>query len=239
MAYLALVCLHGGDLPIKGISDVDPVIDLRAVHQPDLAHRPRGEPLGLQGGMGELVAGIRVDRVQRQIAGSAVVRVAAAKARPVPLGTPREDTLRAQLSNDPNKLTPLRCVHSDVAFSQPKEPHVRDSQHVGRCPLLGSSHTRNLLTWHRPVETARVAIGQHDVGDSHTRVGPTGDGPTGPKLPVIWMSDDREGSLDIAFGQDRQIRHWVHHLTEIRWKATMTYTDSAAEARADAGDPDA
>lgn len=203
VGYLASMRLHSGDLPVERVGDIDVVVDLGTVHEPDLADPPRIEPLVVgQRRVGEPVAGIRIDRLEGDLTRRSVVRVAATETLPVPLRAPGDDELRASPADSPDQLASQAHARRQVILGQAKELHRLDTQHSSSSFLLGAADRRDLRARRHRVEATGITIGQHDIADLDTRVRPRGDRATGPELGVIRMGDDDEHSFDgLLLGQ--------------------------------------
>jgi hypothetical protein len=100
MGGLALVGPDRGQLPPKGVGDVDVVVRARGPHQPHLADHPRLQPLlPEQLGMGERVAVIGEVRAQDRLANRPVIRMVPMEPPPAPLRRPGQHPLGPHLAD--------------------------------------------------------------------------------------------------------------------------------------------
>ena len=194
---------------------VDPQVrPLDAAHQ-HLAHLPGLQPLVQQLREVETVAGGRVDRRQRGLAGGQVIgmgneRVAVGATLRV-LG---DHQVRPKAADLPHDVASQLQAWLQVAVRIAEVHDLVDAQHVRRRALLGDTGGRQLLRRHRRVIGALAAIGGDDVVDACTGGGQGRDGRGGAELGVVRVAEDHERALQrrdqlVAF----QVGHRVAHAT--------------------------
>ena len=134
MTDLADVRLDSADLVLEEVGDVNVVVGLWRVDEPDLRHRPRFEAISSQSRMSEEIASVRIYRSKSKLTGGTVIDVTAgAKPRPVPLRTPSDHTLRPNLSDDPNQLPAQRRALRQLTLMPAQKGSSPDPVGNGEC----------------------------------------------------------------------------------------------------------
>jgi hypothetical protein len=191
---LAGVRLDCPNLAVKRIRDVDVVVHLRAVEQPELLYRPGVQTFVVQQpGQRVGIARVRVDGSSRVRTRCQVVRMTAAETVPVPLRAPGHHPIWAGASDLPHQVDVKRRTRCRQGSFRPAEvPDLLDTKDLGGPVLLNATGTVLAARWQ-----AGLAVGQHEVGDRHPCGSPGRDRASRPELRIIGVGDDHQSTGEL------------------------------------------
>jgi hypothetical protein len=181
-----------GDLAVEGVGDIDVHVGLGRGHDPDLA-----DGVGLVAGLEEFrererVAGVRVHRAQRRLAGGQVVRMTGEDPVPQPFRALAHDAVGPDLADHPGQVAPQVHAHLEPAVGIAEEDEVGHAHFGRRRRLFGPADTGDLAPRHGRVEAAGIAVGHDAVGDLSPGVGPGGDRSGHPEIDIVGVSGDHQ-----------------------------------------------
>ena len=156
------------DLPVEHLGDVNVVVGLPTIDQPDLWHVPRLQAFVLKElRVGEPVAGVGIDRGQGQFPGGSMVGVTArAEARPVPLGD------HVRMRGATGRMTRTSSGRNSGASA--KLPSGRPKKRTSSDPRMAAAsrcscwRMRGVAQRGRPIEAAGITVREKQVGDLAT-----------------------------------------------------------------------
>src|SRR5262245_26918822 len=183
------------DLEVDGLGDVHDDFRILPPHHVDLLDLVGLETLVEQFRKRHVVTRERVDAVEGEPRGDAMIPAGDAEELR-PRGVLRDDEVGPVAANRRGDGAPRRARVLQLAVGKAQEVHGLDAEHARRLPLLVFPDLDQPLRPHRAVVRALVAVREDAIGDVLALFHELGHGSAGAELRVVRMRGDHHDALD-------------------------------------------